>query len=61
MRWRQPTKGELVVRVTKHHAEQYKAPEIYDIGGAEFAAVNVNGTPLISLVLAKLNEILPSS
>ena len=53
------TQGELVVRVTKHHAEQYKAPDVYDIGRDELATVKVNGSPLIALVLAKLNEILP--
>jgi hypothetical protein len=53
------TKGEVVVRVTKHHAEQYKAPEVHDLGAAEFATMNVNGMSLQSLVVSKLNEILP--
>lgn len=52
-------KGELMVRVTKHHAERYREPEVYDISAGEFATVTVNGTPLISLVLTKLEEILP--
>jgi hypothetical protein len=53
------TKGEVVVRVTRHHAEQYKAPDVHDIGAGEFATISVNGASLLSLVVAKLNEILP--
>ena len=53
------TKGEVVVRVTRHHKEQYKTPEVHDIGAGEFATATVNGTSLLSLVVAKLNEILP--
>ena len=53
-------KGEVVVRVTRRHKEQYRAPEVHDIGAAEFASVTVNGTPLLSRVVAKLKEILPS-
>lgn len=55
------TKGEVIVRVTKHHAEKYKEPEIYDLGADQFGPVTINGIPLVSLVVAKLNEILPAS
>ena len=53
------TRGEVVVRVTRHHEQQYKAPEVHDIAAGEFATTSVNGKPLLSLVVAKLSEILP--
>jgi hypothetical protein len=53
------TRGELVVRVTKRHDERHRPAEVHDIGAREFADVTVQGRSLLSLVIAKLEEILP--
>lgn len=53
------TTGEMVVRVTKHHAQQYKAPEIHDVSAREFLRVTIGGKSLQELIVRKLDEILP--
>ncbi len=54
-------RGEMIVQVTKHHGQQYKAPETHEIHARDFATTTVNGRPLLGIVIQKLNEILPDS
>ena len=54
-------RGEMVVRVTKHHEQQYKTPATHDIPARDFASTTVNHVPLLQIVIEKLNELLPKS
>jgi hypothetical protein len=53
------TRGELVVRVTKRDGEGHRPPEAHDLGAREFADITVQGRSLLTLVVTKLQEILP--
>ena len=54
-------RGEMVVRVTIRHEQQYKTPDIHDIAARDFASTIVNRVPLLQIVIEKLNELLPKS
>ena len=53
------TRGELVVRVTKRNGERHRSAEVHDIGTRECAEITMHGRSLLTLVIAKLEEILP--
>ncbi len=53
--------GEMVVRMTRSHEQQYKSPEVQDIPPRDFQRISIAGKSLLQWVLQKLVEILPSS
>jgi hypothetical protein len=55
------SRGEMLVEVTHRPEERYKAPQVHEIPARDFASTTVRGVPLLTIVMQKLNEILPTS